>query len=71
MTEETQAKRGEAAWREQREAISKRNADAHKRGQAERKVRERAAETRDRVQAAREADQLTELNERILKQRQG
>ena len=71
MDEHTEAKRGEAAWKEQRDAIAKRNVEAHRRGQAERKTRESAAETRDRVEAAREAAQLDELNAQIAKGRTG
>ncbi len=69
--EQTQGKRGDAAWREQREAIAKRNVEAHRRGQAERRTRENAAETRDRIEAAREAAQLDELNAQIAKGRSG
>ncbi|MDQ3934206.1 MAG: hypothetical protein M3340_06195 [Actinomycetota bacterium] len=71
MSDETEAKRGDAAYREQREAISKRNVEAHKRGQEEKKLRERVAQARDRVVAAREAEQLNELNTRISKRRAG
>jgi hypothetical protein len=69
MSEETQGKRGDAAWREQREEIAKRNVEAHKRGQAERRTRESEVETRDRIEAAREAAQLDELNAQIAKGR--
>ena len=69
MSDETQARRGEAAFREQREAISRRNAEAHKRGQAERKLRESVVATRDRVVAAREAEQLDALNAQISQRR--
>ena len=69
--EQTEGKRGEAAWREQREAIAKRNVEAHRRGQAERKTRDREVESRDRVEAAREAAQLDELNAQIAKGRSG
>ncbi len=67
MSDETEARRGDAAFKEQREAISKRNAEAHRRGQAERRERDRAIETRDRIQAAREAEQLHVLNQQIAK----
>ena len=69
MTDQPQAKRGEAAWKEQREALAKRNADAHKRGKAERQEHDRFIEARTRVRAAREADLLDELNARIVKRR--
>jgi hypothetical protein len=65
MSEETEGARGAAAWQEQRAAIAKRNADARKRGQAERKTREGAAEARDRVRAAREVKELDALNAQI------
>ena len=69
--EQTQGKRGDAAYREQREAIAKRNVEAHRRGQAERRSRESAVETRGRIEAAREAAQLDELNAQIAKGRAG
>ena len=65
MTDDTEAARGAAAWQEQRAAIAKRNADARKRGQAERKTREGATEARDRVRAAREIKELDALNAQI------
>jgi hypothetical protein len=71
MSEHTEGKRGEAAWKQQREEIAKRNADAHKRGQAERRSRESAVEQRDRVEAARESEQLQQLNAQIAQQRGG
>jgi hypothetical protein len=71
MTEGPSGARGDAAWKEQREAIAKRNVEAHRRGQAERKTRDRAVEDRDRMEAAREAAQLHELNQQIAKQRPG
>jgi hypothetical protein len=71
MGENTESKRGDAAYREQRDAIAKRNVEAHRRGQAERKTREGVAETRDRVEAAREAAQLDELNAQIDKRNRG
>ena len=69
MTEETPAKRGDAAWKEQREAISRRNAEAHKRAQGEKRSRESAVAAAAREGLNREADQLRELNTRIDKQR--
>ena len=71
MTDEPQAKRGDAAWREQREAVAKRNVEAHRRGQAEREEKDRAAGARDRVRAAQEADELDQLNAQIAKRRSG
>ena len=71
MNEEPEAKRGNAAWKEQREAVALRNADAHKRGQAERRERERAINAQERVSAAREAAELDELNASIVKRQAG
>ena len=59
------------AFRRQREEIAKRNAEAHRRGQAERKARERAIEVQGRVRAAQEADELHELNAQIASRRAG
>jgi hypothetical protein len=68
MTEETNGPRGAAAFEEQRAAIAKRNAETRKRGQAERRSRERAVgAVRDRAQAAREVKELDELNARMDK----
>jgi hypothetical protein len=69
MTEESPAKRGEAAWKEQREAISKRNAEAHKRAQGERRSRDAIAAKTQREEVDREAQRLHELNQRIAKRR--
>ena len=68
MTEESPAKRGDAAWKEQRDEIARRNADAHKRADVERRSRMSAAERRSRDYAAAESEQLRDLNERISKQ---
>lgn len=70
MSDQTEGARGEAAWKEERAAIAKRNADTRKRGQAERRSRDRVAEDRDRVDAAREAAQLKELNAEIAHRQQ-
>ena len=67
MSEETQGKRGEAAWKEQREAIAKRNAEAHKKGRAEQRLRDRAVDARDRVRAAQESEELDQLNAQIAR----
>jgi hypothetical protein len=69
MTEETPAKRGDAAWKEERDAISKRNAEAHKRAQGERRSRDASVAATKRDAVDREAQQLHELNDRIAKQR--
>ena len=71
MSEETDGPRGAAAWQEQRSGVAKRNLEARKRGQAERKTRDQAVEARARVEALREASALDELNARIAKQRTG
>lgn len=71
MSEGTQGARGDAAWREQRAEIAKRNAETKKRGQAERRSKEHAAESRDRVEAAREAAQLNQLNAKLARQHPG
>ncbi len=72
MTDETTPDaRGDAAYRQQRDAVARRNVEAHRRGQAERKSRESALDQRDRIEAAREAAQLDELNARIAKGRGG
>ena len=68
MTEETPAKTGDAAWREQREAISKRNAEAHKKAVSERKSRPSYAQEAVRADAKREDEQLRDLNKRLDKQ---
>ena len=68
MSEESPAKRGDAAWKEQREAISRRNADAHKRAEGRRKSRATQLEAQARADAKRESQQLRDLNTRISKQ---
>jgi hypothetical protein len=71
MTDGTGPSAADATWKQQREAIAQRNAEAHRRGQAERKTRERAIEARGRVSAAREAAELDELNAQIAKRHAG
>jgi hypothetical protein len=71
MTDETGPSGGDAVWRHQRDEIAKRNADAHRRGQAERRAQERAVEARGRLRDAREAEELHELNAQIDKRRTG
>ena len=69
MSEEVrEPKRGDAAWKEQRDEISKRNADAHRRSGAAEKQRQARMASTVRADAEREADQLRALNERIAKQ---
>ena len=67
MSEETPAKRGDAAWKEQREAISKRNADAQRRSQDARTQRASQAASTARDDALREADHLRDLNKRLAR----
>ncbi len=71
MSEETPSARGDAAWRQQRDEIAKRNVEAHRRGQAERKTKDQAVEDRNRMEAAREAAQLHALNDQISKRKPG
>jgi uncharacterized protein YecT (DUF1311 family) len=66
---EQPAKRGQAAWKEHRDAISDRNAQARKRGSAERKVALSRVTEQRRVDARREAAQLTAINGRLTKAR--
>jgi hypothetical protein len=49
----TPSTRGDAAWKETREAIASRNADARKTGKAERETYERGRETMRNVAAAK------------------
>jgi hypothetical protein len=64
-----EAKRGHAAWKEHRDAISDRNAQARKRGSAERKVAlGRVFEAR-RIHARREMEQLEAINVKLGKAR--
>ena len=67
--EEQPEKRGHAAWKQHRDAISDRYVQARKRGSAERKVAlGRVTELR-RAEARREAEQLTVINARLGKAR--
>ena len=69
MTDEPQpAKTGDAAWKEQRDAISRRNADAHKRAESRRKSKTNQREAQVRADAQRESQQLRDLNAKISKQ---
>jgi hypothetical protein len=65
--DEGDGQRGAAAWQEQRAGIAKRNSETQKRGQAERRSRERAVEARERAVAVREAKELDALNAEIAK----
>ena len=68
MTDESPAKRGEAAWKEAREETARRNADAHKRAIGKQQSRARSIAASDRAERDREAEQLNALNTRISKQ---
>jgi hypothetical protein len=68
MTDEAQPKRGDAAWKEERDAISRRNADAHKRAEGKRKSRASQLSAQARADAQRESEQLRDLNAKISKQ---
>jgi hypothetical protein len=66
---EPEAKRGDAAWKEHRDAISDRNAGARKRGNAERKVALSRVFEQRRVDARREAEQLHVINAKLSQAR--
>jgi hypothetical protein len=68
MTDEAPPKSGEAAWKEQREAISRRNAAAQKRALGARRSRDTAVAAATREGMDREAEHLRDLNARIAKQ---
>ena len=67
---EPQAKRGDAAWKEHRDAISDRNVQARKRGSAERKVALGRVTERRRLDARREADLLVAMNAKLSQRAQ-
>jgi hypothetical protein len=69
MPAEQPEKRGHAAWKEHRDAISDRNAEARKRGSAERKVALSRVTEQRRSDARREAEQLHVINTRLTKAR--
>ena len=60
-------KRGHAAWKEHRDAISDRNVEARKRGSAERKVALSRVTERRRLEARREVEQLNVINARLTR----
>ena len=68
MTDESPAKRGDAAWKEQRDAISKRNADTQRRALDGQRTRATQVAASARAENEREAQQLRDLNARISKQ---
>jgi hypothetical protein len=57
-----EAKRGHDAWKEHRDAIADRNAEARKRGSAERKVALGRVMEQRRVDAQRESDLVGVIN---------
>ena len=64
---EPAAKRGDAAWKEHRDAIADRNAAARKRGSAERQVALGRVTERRRLNARREAELLYTMNAKLGK----
>ena len=69
MADELQGRSGHAAWKEQREAIAQRNADARKRAQVEQKQRDQAADGELRAASQRERADLQALNDRLDRRR--
>ncbi len=69
MSPGSEAKRGEAAWKEHLETIKTRNSEARKRARAERSSTDAETAARRRADAEGEAEQLRELNERVAKLR--
>ena len=68
MTDESPAKRGDAAWKEARDEVGRRNADAHKRALGKKQHRAATVAASERAERDREAEQLHALNTRISKQ---
>ena len=62
---EPEAKRGNAAWKEHRDAISDRNAEARKRGSAERKAALSRVTEQRRVVARSEHELVEAINARL------
>ena len=69
MTQWSETKRGEAAWKEHLEAISTRNAETRKRAKAAQKSRDGEMAAKRRADAKREAEEIRELNARVAKLR--
>jgi hypothetical protein len=67
MTEESPARRGDAAWKDQRDAIARRNSEAQKRALSETRARASEVAASARQENERETQQLRDLNERISK----
>ena len=66
---EREAKRGQAAWKEHRDAISDRNAQARKRGAVERKVALSRVTEQRRLNARHEAERLRAMNAKLTQAR--
>jgi hypothetical protein len=66
---EPEAKRGDAAWKEHRDAISNRNAEARKRGSAERKVALSRVTEQRRMNARHEHELVAAINAKLAKGR--
>ena len=62
-------KRGYAAWKEHHQAIADRNAQARKRGTAERKIALSRVSDQRRADARREGQALRVLNDRLSQAR--
>ncbi len=61
--------RGEAAWKEARDAVAQRNTDAHRKAQAAKGTKDDAIADRERRVNATEQAQLHDLNKKIAKGR--
>jgi hypothetical protein len=62
---EPEAKRGAAAWKEHRDAISDRNAAARKRGSAERKIALSRVTEQRRLNARHETELVQAINAKL------
>jgi hypothetical protein len=67
MSDDVKTKHGEAAWSEQLEATSRRNAETRRRGRAERQSHERVSAARQVADAQHEAEELRKLNVQIAR----
>ena len=69
MADELQGRSADSTWKEQRDAIAQRNAEARKRAQAEQKQREQLADGELREASRRERADLQALNDQIDRRR--
>ena len=69
MSQESGAKRGEAAWKAHLDAIGARNAETRKRARAEQQSREKDRAGQRLADVEGQAEQLRELNARVAKLR--